>query len=252
MDLLLLFIAGLVAGVMNALAGGGSFITFPALLLAGVPPVAANATNTFASLPGYISGAIGFWPDIARHKSRLLGFSIMAVIGGYVGAELLLSQSDANFERVVPWLMLVAVLLFAFGVRINAFLVARTTLNGHLNRVLPAVLLFVICVYGGFFNAGLGILLLAGFALSGLTDLNAMNGLKLWVSSLVALTAIARFGLGDTIAWVEGLAAFAGTTIGGYGAARLAHHVPVSVLRIGIIALGVVLTVVFFMKTYAA
>ncbi len=251
MEFLLLFVAGVIGGVMNSLAGGGSFVTFPALLLAGVPPVAANATNTFASLPGYISGAIGFWRDIRKYRSRLLGYALMAIVGGLIGAELLLSQSDASFERVVPWLMLIAVLLFSFGVRINAFFVTRTALHGRLSALVPALLLFAICIYGGFFNAGLGILLLAAFALAGLSDLNAMNGLKLWVSALVALTAIARFGIGDTIAWAEGLSAFAGTTIGGYAAARLAHHIPVAALRFGIIALGVVLTIVFFFKAYA-
>lgn len=250
MEILLLFVAGVIGGAMNSLAGGGSFVTFPALLLAGVPPVAANATNTFASLPGYISGAVGFWPDIKRHRNRLVGYSIMAIVGGWVGAELLLSQSDAGFERIVPWLLLLAVVLFVFGGRLNALLVARTSLRGRLSMIIPALVLFVVCIYGGFFNAGLGILLLAVFALSGMIDLGAMNGLKLWVSSLVALVAIARFGIGDTIAWFEGLAAFAGTTIGGYVAARVARHIPVPVLRFGIIVLGVVLTIVFFAKAY--
>jgi hypothetical protein len=115
----------------------------------------------------------------------------------------------------------------------------------------PALVLLLVCIYGGFFNAGLGILLLAVFALSGFTDLHAMNGLKLWVSSVVALVAIARFGISDSIAWVEGLAAFAGTTIGGYAAARLARLVPTSLLRLGIIVYGALLTVLFFLKAYA-
>ena len=250
MEIFLLFVAGVVGGAMNSLAGGGSFVTFPALLMAGVPPVAANATNTFASLPGYVSGAVGFWPDIKRHRNRLVGYSIMAIVGGWVGAELLLGQSDAGFERIVPWLLLLAVVLFVFGGRINSVLAARTSLRGRVSMIVPALVLFVVCVYGGFFNAGLGILLLAVFALSGMTDLGAMNGLKLWVSSLVALVAIARFGIGDTIAWFEGSAAFAGTTIGGYLAARVARHIPVPVLRAGIILLGVALTAVFFFKAY--
>jgi len=251
MEILMLFVAGVIGGAMNSLAGGGSFVTFPALLLAGVPPVAANATNTFASLPGYISGAIAFWPAISRHRSRLIGYALMAVLGGWLGAELLLTQSDAQFERVVPWLMLIAVLLFVFGGRLNAMLRTHAGGFGRLGLVLAAALLFAVCVYGGFFNAGLGILLLAVFALNGLSDLSAMNGLKLCVSSLVALVAIVRFGLGDTIAWFQGGAAFAGTLIGGYVAARLAHLIPVAVLRIGIILLGVFLTVIFFFKAYA-
>ena len=251
MEILLLFIAGLVGGAMNSLAGGGSFVTFPALLLAGVPPVAANATNTFVSLPGYVSGAIGFWPAIRQHRHRLIGITVLAVIGGWLGAELLLTQTDAGFELVVPWLMLLAVVLFAFGGRINAALAARPSFGGPLKTFVPALVLLAVCLYGGFFNAGLGILLLAVFALNGMTDLNSMNGLKLWTSSLVALVAIARFGIGDTIAWTEGAAAFAGTLIGGYGAARVAHVIPVAVLRSGIIGLGVFLTIAFFIKAYA-
>ena len=107
--------------------------------------------------------------------------------------------------------MMVAVFLFIFGQRINAFLVARTSASsGELSVLAPALVLFAVCVYGGFFNAGLGILLLAVFALSGMSDLNAMNGLKLWVSSLVALVAIARFGISDSIAWAEGSCGFCG------------------------------------------
>ena len=252
MEILLLFCAGLLAGTLNALAGGGSFVLFPALLLAGVPPVAANATNTFASLPGYVSGAMGFWPHIRRYRHKLAGYSIMAIVGGWIGAELLLSQSDAAFERVVPWLMLVAVLLFIFGARINAKVTSWSMGGRRFTLLVPALILFAVCVYGGFFNAGLGILLLAVFALTGLQDLHAMNGLKLWISSLVAVVAIARFGLSDAIAWFEGTAAFAGTLIGGYGAARLARYIPVLVLRFGVIVLGIFLTIVFFLKAYGS
>lgn len=97
----MLFTAGLLGGAINSLAGGGSFIVFPALLLAGVPPIVANATNTFASLPGYASGAIGFWKDILQYRAKLIPYSIAAIIGGYLGAELLLQVSDAQFSIVI-------------------------------------------------------------------------------------------------------------------------------------------------------
>src|SRR5690606_7256771 len=165
---ILLLLAGLVGGALNSLAGGGSFIVFPALLWAGVPPVLANASNTFAALPGYVSGAVGYRKDILAHKDRLVLYTVISLIFGYVGAELLLHVSDEQFALVVPWLMLFAVLLFGFGGQINAW-VARQSGASRGMKAAGALLLLgllaAVCVYGGFFNAGLGILLLAFLAL---------------------------------------------------------------------------------------
>lgn len=255
MDILFLFSAGLLAGAVNALAGGGSFIVFPALLLAGVPPVAANATNTYAALPGYVSGAVGFWRDIVRYKTLLLPYILAAIIGGYAGAELLLRVSDEQFSIVVPWLMAVAVLLFAFGGRISAFFSRFSQGRKQfvmVGTVLLLALLTLICLYGGFFNAGLGIVLLAFFALVGMTDIHAMNGLKLLISAIVAAVAVVRFSLSGSIAWYEGTLAFAGTLIGGYIAARLAHRIPTAVIKGSVVVYGVVLTSVFFWQAYFA
>lgn len=253
MEMLLLFGAGLIAGAINSLAGGGSFIAFPALLVAGVPPVLANATNTFAALPGYVTGAIGYWRDIRAHKARLVGYALAALIGGLLGAEVLLHLDDQAFSAAVPWLMLVAVLLFIFGQNINEWAAARTAQMSGAARAGAVALwltLVAICVYGGFFNAGLGIVLLAFFALAGFTDIHAMNGLKLTVSSIVAAIAVARFAWGGAIAWYEGGLVFAGTLIGGYLAARIAHLVPRKALRWAIIVYGVVLTAVFFWQAF--
>lgn len=253
MEMVLLFGAGLIAGAINSLAGGGSFIAFPALLLAGVPPVLANATNTFAALPGYVAGAIGYWRDIKQHRSRLLAYAFAALIGGLAGAELLLHLDDEAFSAAVPWLMLVAVLLFIFGQNINQWAAARTAQMSGADRagaIALWLLLVLICLYGGFFNAGLGIVLLAFFALAGLTDIHAMNGLKLMVSSIVAAIAVVRFALGGAIAWYEGGLVFAGTLIGGYLAARIAHFVPRTGLRWAIIIYGAALTAVFFWQAY--
>jgi uncharacterized membrane protein YfcA len=145
---LLLLLAGFAGGTLNTLAGGGSFIVFPALLAAGVPPVLANASNTYAALPGYISGFIGFWPSVKAHRGRLLVYSIISVIFGYLGAELLLRVSDDQFAYVVPWLLLFAVLLFAFGGRLNEM----ATRAGRGPGIGGLVLLAAICVYGGFWR----------------------------------------------------------------------------------------------------
>ncbi|MGV6876708.1 sulfite exporter TauE/SafE family protein [Pseudochelatococcus sp. B33] len=246
-----LLVAGILSGAVNALAGGGSFILLPALMFAGVPPVLANASNTYAAMPGYVSGAAGFWKSITRYRDRLIAYSLVSVVFGYLGAELLLVVSDEQFTIIVPWLMLVAVLLFAFGGRVSALM---QTLSSRRPGAKAAgafalwVFLAAVCIYGGFFNAGLGILLLAFLATAGLTDIHAMNGLKLWISALIALIAVIRFAASGAIDWYNGSIALLGVTVGGYLAARYAYLVPTRALRIAIIVYGVLMTAYFFWK----
>lgn len=250
---ILLLVAGLIGGALNTLAGGGSFVVFPALLAAGVPPVVANASNTYAAMPGYVSGAAGLWADIIKERRRLLLYSVVSLLFGYAGAELLLTVSDDAFARIVPWLMLFAVVLFAFGGRINVA-VQRLAGTGRGARAAGAVLLLAllaaVCVYGGFFNAGLGILLLAFLALAGMTNIHAMNGLKLWISSLVAIVAVVRFAFSGSIDWYHGSIALVGVVVGAYAAARLAHLIPQALIRALVIIYGVVLTGWFFWQAY--
>ncbi len=251
----LLLVAGLLGGAVNSLAGGGSFIVFPALLFSGVPPVLANASNTYAALPGYVSGAVGYWKSMAPHKDKLVLYGIIAALFGYAGAELLLVVSDEQFSKVVPWLMAFAVALFVFGNRINAALKARSGQGRGMKAAGTALLLALlaaVCVYGGFFNAGLGILLLAFLAMAGMTDIHAMNGLKLYVSSIVALVAVVRFAFSGSIDWYHGSIALVGVTIGGYVAARLAQYIPTKWIRIGVIVYGIGMTGYFFWTAYFA
>lgn len=255
MNEILLLVAGLLGGAVNSLAGGGSFIVFPALLFAGVPPVLANASNTYAALPGYVSGTIGYWNAMQAHKDKLVTYGLVAAIFGYVGAELLLVVSDELFSLVVPWLMAFAVTLFVFGNRINTALRARSGERRGLKAlgaVLILSLLAAVCVYGGFFNAGLGILLLAFLAMAGMTDIHAMNGLKLYISSIVAVVAVARFALNGTIDWYHGSIALVGVIIGGYVAARLAQFIPTLWIRLGVIVYGIGMTGYFFWTAYFA
>ncbi|WP_375597746.1 sulfite exporter TauE/SafE family protein [Devosia sp. Naph2] len=255
MNEILLLVAGLLGGAVNSLAGGGSFIVFPALLFAGVPPVLANASNTYAALPGYVSGTVGYWSAMQAHKDKLVTYGLVAALFGYVGAELLLVVSDELFSLVVPWLMAFAVTLFVFGNRINAALRAgggQKRGMKALGAVLILSLLAAVCVYGGFFNAGLGILLLAFLALAGMTDIHAMNGLKLYISSIVALVAVVRFAFNGSIDWYHGSIALVGVTIGGYAAARLAQYIPALWIRMSVIVYGIGMTGYFFWTTYFA
>lgn len=253
LEALFLFLAGLIGGAVNSLAGGGSFIVFPALLFVGVPPVIANASNTYAALPGYASGAFGYWHAMGQYKDRLVIYGIMAAVFGYVGAELLLVVSDEMFGLVVPWLMAFAVLLFIFGSRLNGFVAGRS--GGRRGMKLAGTALLMaflagVCVYGGFFNAGLGILLLAFLATAGMSDIHAMNGLKLYVSSVVALVAVARFAFSGSIDWYHGSIALVGVTVGGYVAARNAHRIPAQWIRMAVIVYGVFMTGYFFWGAY--
>jgi uncharacterized membrane protein YfcA len=252
-EALFLLVAGLLGGAVNSLAGGGSFIVFPALLFVGVPPVIANASNTYAALPGYVSGAVGYWHAMAKYKDRLVLYGVVAAVFGYIGAELLLVVTDEQFSLVVPWLMLFAVLLFAFGNQVSAFVAAKG--GGRrgmkaVGSVLLLVFLALVCIYGGFFNAGLGILLLAFLATAGMSDIHAMNGLKLYVSSIVALVAVVRFALSGSIDWFHGSIALAGVVVGGYLAAKNAHFIPAKWIRLGVIVYGVFMTGYFFWGAY--
>ena len=171
------------------------------------------------------------------------------------GAELLLVVSDELFSLVVPWLMAFAVLLFIFGNRLNALVAAHS--GGRRGMKLVGTVLLMaflagVCVYGGFFNAGLGILLLAFLATAGMSDIHAMNGLKLWVSSIVALVAVARFALNGSIDWYHGSIALVGVTVGGYLAAKNAHRIPTQWIRMAVIIYGVVMTGYFFWGAYLA
>ena len=253
MTFVLLFAAGLIGGMINSLAGGGSFIIFPALMFAGVPPVLANASNTYACLPGYVSGAAGYWKHIAPHRDRLLVYCVVGLIGGFLGAEALMRISDEQFAIIIPWLMAFAVAIYVFGQRINRFVSARANGSKRAARagaIGLSVLLLAISFYGGFFNAGLGIVLLAWLALAGFEDVHAMNGLKLLLSTVISVVAVVRFAATGSIAWVEGSTALAGAVVGGFAAAYFSHLVPAKVIRAFVIIYGVGLTLYFFWTVY--
>ncbi|MCM2345304.1 sulfite exporter TauE/SafE family protein [Acidovorax soli] len=240
----LLLAAAFVAGALNAVAGGGSFLTLPALVFTGVPPVVANATGTVALLPGYLAGAWGFREDTAPPPGlsmRLL--VVLSLLGGAAGAALLLVTPDATFRRVVPWLLLAATALFAFGPQL------RKVLAGGQPSTAKATLgVLAVAAYGGYFNGGLGILLLALFGLLGQTNLNAMNGLKNWVSALLTAIAVAIYAAGGLVLWPQALMMMVAATAGGYGGARVARRIPAPMLRWGIVATGLVMAALFFWR----
>jgi uncharacterized membrane protein YfcA len=253
-ELIFLFIAGFFGGVLNSIAGGGSFITFPALIFVGIAPIMANATNTFASCAGYLSGTYAFRKELAEHKSDLPKIILISLFGGISGAWLLLQTSELVFRSAIPWLLLFATVVFIFGARINKTLKKAASNNQHastIGGILLLIILLGVSIYGGFFNAGLGIIVLSYLALAGYTNINAMNGLKLLVSSAVSLIAIALFIYNDVIVWYQGTILLFGTLAGGYMAANVSRQLPQKHVRGFVIAASIAITLYFFFDVYS-
>jgi uncharacterized membrane protein YfcA len=238
---ILLLSAGILGGALNAVAGGGSFVTFPALLLAGLPPVTANATNTFASCAGYLSGAYALRGEVGMRPRVLLRMLLLALVGGALGAWLLLQVSAPLFREAIPWLLLFALALFVFGPRMNRGLRrfgARHQGASLAGSIGLGLALLAVSAYGGFFNAGLGIVILSYLALAGHDDINAMNGIKLLLSAAASLAAIGLFAWSGKLAWYAGGLVLVGTLVGGYLAARVSRRLPQSLIRAGVVAAG--------------
>ncbi|OOY10071.1 sulfite exporter TauE/SafE family protein [Thioclava sp. F36-7] len=247
LSFLILALAGLAAGALNAVAGGGTFLSFPALVWTGVPPITANATATLAALPGYLSSAWAFRHEL-RHKGpmALRTILIAAVAGGFLGALLLLVTPEKLFAGVVPWLLLLATAAFAFG---PLLLKALQRSGRTMGAVSAFALLMAVTIYGGYFNGGLGIMLLAALGLIGFTDLHAMNGLKNLVSAVLSLVSVVTYAVAGLIDWQAVVVLGIASAIGGYLGAHLSKRITnMALLRGFIIAVGLVMAAVFFAR----
>jgi uncharacterized membrane protein YfcA len=219
-------------------------VTFPALVYAGVPVVAANATSAVAVFPGYLGGAVGFRREIGSFsRKRLLKTMAATVVGGLIGSVLLLSSSNEAFSLVVPILLAFATLAFAFGSRLHAWTQRHS--NGESDGLLGVVL---VSIYGGYFNGGLGIVLLALFSFWGMRDLNLMNGLKNGLSFMLSAVSVAIFAAAGIVAWPQALLMMVAATIGGYAGAPVARALPISAVRVVVTLVGATMTVAFFCR----
>lgn len=247
-------LAGVLGGMLNAVAGGGSFITLPALIWVGVPPISANTTGTAALLPGYIASAWRFRHNIAFPRGLgLLSITLIAVTGGCIGAVTLLLTSNQVFSALIPWLILLSTTAFVVGPKLvnSQRVVLASAAEADCSstvRIVHMASLLVICIYGGYFNGGMGIILLAAFGLMGQTDLLGMNGLKNIVSALLTVIAVLVYGVGGTIDLEYLLILGVGSVIGGYVGAGIAYRISKQALQLLIIVIGCLMAMGFLLN----
>jgi hypothetical protein len=253
-DILLLLLAGFAAGGMNALAGGGTFFSFPALLAAGLPPVTANATNAVALWPASLAGAWAARDSLRPLGRYLLPLMAAGLAGGLLGGLLLLLLlgGDAVFATLIPWLLLAATALFAASPWLSRWLAARRaeaaqpphsplSLGAHIG----------VSIYGGYFGAGMGILQLAAFSIEG-HPLARANALKNLISAVIYSVATATFVIAGRVSWYELVILLVGATVGGYVGGALGQRLPAKFLRLLVISVGSGMTLYYFWATYFA
>jgi uncharacterized membrane protein YfcA len=241
---LLLFVVGAAGGALNSVAGGGSFLAFPAMLFVGVPPVAANATTTVALWPAGLTSVAAYREHVPRDRTFVVVLAIMSAIGGGAGAKLLLFTSDATFARMIPFLMLAAALVFTLGPRLSK------TKKRKLPLALGALVQLVIASYGGYFGGGMGILMLATFTLMGMTHMHEMNALKVILGLLINGVALVLFLLSGKVDLAVVLPTTLGALLGGWLGASYAKKIDPAKVRIGVLIFAWLLTGWFFVKPF--
>jgi uncharacterized membrane protein YfcA len=257
LTLLLLAGVGLLAGAMNAIAGGGSFVTFPAMVFAGLPPVIANASSTVALFPGSLASSFAYRNDFANAGPfRLKLLTPISFAGGLAGAILLLATPEHLFDAVIPWLLLLATLTFAFGARAGLALrrVIRIGPGALPPGALPPgalpVVQFVISIYGGYFGGAVGLMMMAAWSLLHASDdLKAMAPARVLLVSAANGAAVLWFIFAGAVRWPETLAMLGASVIGGYLGARLTRVLPAEIVRRFVIVLTAIVTLVFFSRT---
>jgi uncharacterized membrane protein YfcA len=247
--------AAFVAGGINAIAGGGSLLSFPALLQVGVRPVQANATNTVALLPGQITSAAAYRHQLRRYHTMLPTLLVAAFVGGLIGARLLLATRQQTFLRMVPWLLLVATFLFAIGPTLQQR-VFQGKHEAHesglrpVARFLLPIGIFAISMYVGFFGAGAGLLIMATLSFAGVDSVHEINALKTVITSTSNTVASATFIFYGAVLWRYGAAMMIAGSIGGYLSARAAREHKPRGIRALVVAMGCIVTFYFFWKLY--
>lgn len=253
LDIILLVGAGLLGGAANALAGGGTFFTFPAMIEVGLPPVAANASNAVALYPGRFPSFLAGWSDLAPVRHRLVRSCAIAAAGSVLGAWLLLETKDRVFTGLVPWLLLFATALFAFGHRLVPLFRRLAPQRGARGTALASAVIFevMVAIYGGYFGAGAGFMVLAANTITGIADLRASAALKNLLITIMSSVSVIIFIAAGAVIWRETLVMIPGALVGGYVGARLLQVLHPGRLKAFILAVAVALTAYYFIKLYA-
>jgi uncharacterized membrane protein YfcA len=256
-DLALAALAAVAAGAMNALAGGGTLITFPTLVALGLPPVAANVTNTLAVAPGALGGMLAQRRELSGQGKRLARLTPAALLGGLTGGFLLLHTDEALFRTLVPWLILGASAILAVQEPLRALLVQRLAVppagagEGHPHdhsEGLATIAVFAASIYGGYFGAGLGVILLAALGLVLHDSLTRLNATKQAIGFLANLAAAVLFGLDGPVHWLAALVMAVGAITGGTIGGHLAGRVRASTLRRVVVSIGLVVGLVYLIR----
>jgi len=242
--LALLAIVAMIAGAINSVAGGGSFITFPSMIFAGIPPIVANATNNTAMWVGVIGSARGYREEVRTYRRVIVPAMCVSLVGAFIGAILLLHTPPTVFERLIPWLLLFATAVFA----VSPFF-ARNHETTHPHAPWQLVLQFFVSIYGGYFGAGIGILMLAILSFSGLPNMNAMNGIKNVLSVIINGVATVPFVIAGIVSWPVAITMAIFAVAGGYGGSRFFRRVPSGVTRVIVLAIACAMTAYFFVRT---
>lgn len=238
----LLFVSGFLSGAVNAIAGGGTFLTFGALTLAGLPPISANATSSIVQFPGYVTSTLAYKSELMKRWRSAVALTIISAIGGLAGALILLALDNPSFRAMVPWLLASATAIFAAG----PLLKPKASEERTGTSVSSGIGQFLTAIYGGFFGAGMGIMMLAVLGLTTGGSYHHLNALKNLLAMVIAAVAIIVFVGGGVVAWPQAIIMIPAGAAGGYAGVWLARRVPQTIMRVLVVAVGTALTIYYF------
>jgi uncharacterized membrane protein YfcA len=247
-EIALLFAGGVLAGCINVLAGGAGFMTFPLLMAAGMSELEANASNFVALLPANVASVIGYRHELRRPTLRLRPRLVLAGTGGICGSLALLGFGEASFRAAIPWLLTFSTVAFALAPSIKRWLERKHNFDGSRWIWLSFILEFIVYVYGGYFGLGMGIVLLALYAMFGHDDIHEANAMRNATIGLITIVAIVLFARAGVIRWLPSLVMMVGAFLGGYFMIRVARSVPQNWVRWGILAWSIALTAIAFWR----